>query len=127
MAPQAGALAMANTFRFTAALLIVLMISIGQILFKVAAERLRAADGQLASHVLSVIALSLVLYGIATLGWIWVLQSYPLSRIYPLMALSFIFVPVGGMVLFDERLSFSFFAGTGLLLAGLSLIMLPRV
>jgi drug/metabolite transporter (DMT)-like permease len=126
MAPEDGALAMANTFRFTAALIIVLMISTGQILFKVAAERLRAADGQLALPVLSVLTLSLLLYGIATLGWIWVLQSYPLSRIYPLMALSFIFVPIGGTILFGERLSSSFFAGTGLLLIGLSLIMLPR-
>ena len=117
---------MANTFRLTAALIIVLMISTGQILFKVAAERLRAADGQLALPVLSVITMSLVLYGVATLGWIWVLQSYPLSRIYPLMALSFVFVPIGGALLLGERLSPSFFAGTGLLLFGLSIIMLPR-
>ena len=126
MAAQDGGLAMANTFRFTAALIIVLMISTGQILFKVAAERLRAADGQLALPVLSVITMSLVLYGVATLGWIWVLQSYPLSRIYPLMALSFVFVPIGGALLLGERLSFSFFGGTALLLAGLTVVMLPR-
>ena len=116
---------MAQTYRLTAALIIVIMISTGQILFKMAAERLRAADGQLVLPVLSIVTLSLLLYGVATLGWIWVLQSYPLSRIYPLMALSFIFVPFGGALLFGERLSLSFFAGTGLLLAGLSLIMLP--
>jgi drug/metabolite transporter (DMT)-like permease len=42
------------------------------------------------------------------------------------MALSFIFVPFGGAVMFGERLGLPFIAGTGLLVAGLLLIMLTR-
>jgi drug/metabolite transporter (DMT)-like permease len=114
---------MVLSFRLAAAVLIVAMISTGQILFKVAAERISASGGQLTTPALSVVALSLGLYGIATLGWIWVLQWYPLSRIYPLMALSFVLVPLAGAFIFGERLTFSFFAGTALLLAGLFVIV----
>jgi drug/metabolite transporter (DMT)-like permease len=109
-----------------AAVMIVVTISAGQILFKLAAERLRASDGQLTLPIFSIVALSLVLYGAATLAWIWMLQYYPLSRIYPLMALSFILVPLGGLLIFGERLTLSFAGGTLLLLAGLLLIMVPR-
>jgi drug/metabolite transporter (DMT)-like permease len=114
---------MVVSYRLAAALVIVAMISTGQILFKIAAERISASGGQLTLPAMSVVALSLALYGIATLAWIWILQWYPLSRIYPLMALSFILVPVGGVLIFDERLTLSFFGGTALLLAGLFLIV----
>ena len=117
---------MVLSFRTSAAILIVVMISVGQILFKLAAERLRASDGQLTTPVISIVAVSLVLYGAATLAWIWMLQFYPLSRIYPLMALSFIFVPLGGLLIFGERLTLSFAGGTLLLIAGLLLILMPR-
>jgi drug/metabolite transporter (DMT)-like permease len=106
--------------------MIVVTISAGQILFKLAADRLRASDGQLTAPVLSVVGLSLVLYGAATLAWIWMLQFYPLSRLYPLMALSFILVPLGGILIFGERLTPTFFGGTVLLLAGLFLIVGSR-
>ena len=108
-----------------AAVMIVCMISAGQVLFKTAAERLAANGGQLTFPVLSVISLSLLIYGVATLGWIWILQWYPLSRIYPLMALSFVLVPVAGVLIFGERITFSYIAGTALLLGGLFLIVTP--
>lgn len=111
------------SFRLAAAVVIVVMISTGQMLFKVAAERISASGGQLTAPAMSVVALSLGLYGIATLGWIRVLQWYPLSRIYPLMALSFVLVPLAGRFFFGERLTLAFFAGTALLLAGLFVIV----
>lgn len=117
---------MAGSLRLGTAIIIVAMVSVGQILFKVAAERLRLSDGHLTVPVFGVIALSLLIYGVATLGWIWVLQWYPLSRIYPLMAMSFVLVPIGGSFLFGERLTLAYFGGTALLLAGLFLIILPR-
>jgi len=117
---------MASSYRLLTALITVVMISTGQILFKLAAERIRASDGQLTVPVLTVVALSLLLYGVATLAWIWILQYYPLSRIYPLMALSFVFVPLGSTVFFGERLTVSFFLGTALLLAGILLVLVPR-
>ena len=117
---------MASSYRLVAAVVIVVMISTGQILFKLAAERMSASGGELTAPVLSVVALSLALYGIATLGWIWILQWYPLSRIYPLMALSFVLVPLAGMLLFGERLTVSYYGGTALLLSGLFLIVASR-
>jgi drug/metabolite transporter (DMT)-like permease len=39
------------------------------------------------------------------------------------MALSFVLVPLAGAFIFGERLTFSFFAGTALLLAGLFVIV----
>ena len=117
---------MAISLRLTAALVIVVMISMGQLLFKLAAERISANGGHLSISALMVVALSLGIYGVATLGWIWILQWYPLSRIYPLMALSFVLVPLGGMLMFEERLTLSFFAGTALLLIGLLIIVRSR-
>jgi drug/metabolite transporter (DMT)-like permease len=114
---------MVSYFRLAAAVVIVAMVSTGQILFKLAAVRISASGGQLTRPALGVVALSLALYGIATLGWIWVLQWYPLSRIYPLMALSFILVPLGGVLIFGERLTLSYFVGAALLLFGLFVIV----
>jgi drug/metabolite transporter (DMT)-like permease len=117
---------MATSLRMVLAITIVAMISGGQILFKVAAEKLHASQGQLTPSVMGTVALSFAIYGLATLGWIWLLQWFSLSRIYPVMALSFILVPIGSAILFGERLTISYFAGVALLLSGLLIILGPR-
>lgn len=105
-------------FILLAALACVVMISAGQLLFKVVAGRL--ADGGIAA--MSVFALALAIYGTATIAWIFVLRHAQLSSVYPLMALSFVFVPLGSRILLGESIAPQYWAGVALLLGGLLLI-----
>ena len=81
-------------------LLTVGMICAGQILFKLVGLRLQAGIPILDYRVLSIGSVSLVIYGFATLLWIYVLKTTPLTKAYPYMALCFVLVPVASVVLF---------------------------
>jgi drug/metabolite transporter (DMT)-like permease len=102
------------------ALACVVGISIGQILFKLCAESYRIA-GPLNSRTLTIFVSAIVLYGITTLVWIWVLQRSELGKIYPLMALAFILVPLSSYFIFGERFSTQYLVGIGLIATGIFL------
>ena len=74
------------------------------------------------SDILFFFGVALALYGGATLVWVAVLRHAPLNRIYPIMALSFVFTPLGGMVVLKEPISTHYWAGVALILAGLIVI-----
>ena len=100
----------------------VCVISTGQLLFKLASGRLDFRHPLAAPEGLAILGLALALYGAATLVWVAVLRHAPLSRIYPIMALSFVLTPLGGMVFLKEPISGPYWAGVGLILAGLVVI-----
>jgi drug/metabolite transporter (DMT)-like permease len=102
------------------ALACVIGISAGQILFKLCAESYRIA-GLLNSRTLTIFVSAIVLYGITTLVWIWVLQRSELGKIYPLMALAFILVPLSSYFIFGERFSIQYLVGIGLIATGILL------
>ncbi|MFN3376098.1 MAG: hypothetical protein ACK40S_06075 [Burkholderiaceae bacterium] len=64
---------------------------------------------------------ALLLYGVTTLGWVWVLRHAPLSLAYPFMGLAFLLVPLLGQVLLDEAVSMQTLIGGVLILAGVTL------
>ena len=103
------------------ALLCVLGIAIGQVLFKVGANALNASGGRLASTGGLVLAAALALYAVATLAWIWVLQRSELGKAYPFMALAFILVPIASHFVFGESFSWRYAVGCALLVAGVVL------
>lgn len=70
--------------------------------------------------VVSLSLASLLIYGMATLFWVFLLQTAPLSRAYPYMALSFVIVGLASWAYFQEPLS-------GLYIAGLTLVVLGIV
>ncbi len=100
-----------------------LMLATGQVLFKMAALASTRPGG--AGFSLPVLLLvpsfwiALLLYGMATLLWIYLLQSIPLSRAYPFAALGFLFVPLMAVMIFGEKLSASYGAGVVLIVAGI--------
>lgn len=100
------------------ALLCVVGISAGQILFKLCAESYRTA-GMFDGRTLTVFAAAILLYGITTLVWIWVLHRSELGKIYPLMALAFILVPVSSYFIFGERFSAQYLIGVVLIATGI--------
>ena len=92
-------------------LVCVLAISTGQLLFKKAAQAM--------PDVLSLSALlhngwliaSLVLYGVTTLGWVWILRHAPLHLAYPFMGLAFLIVPTLAWAFLGEPLGWRTLAG----------------
>lgn len=102
-------------------LVCVLGISIGQLLFKKAAAAL--------PDVLSLPALlqngwliaALALYGITTLGWVWILRHAPLHLAYPFMGLAFLIVPTLAWLFLGEPLHWRTLAGGALIMAGVAL------
>ncbi|MCB1508748.1 MAG: EamA family transporter [Hyphomicrobiaceae bacterium] len=103
---------------------VVAAITTGQVLFKTAAGAL--GEGGLLSvlnnpRAAMVLFAALAIYGLATLAWIVVLKSVPLSRAYLFMALSFAIVPVCAHFFFGEPLSWQVLAGSGMVVSGIML------
>lgn len=103
------------------ALLCVCGIAAGQILFKMAANSFASNGGKLLSAGGVILFSALALYGLTTLAWIWVLQRAELGKIYPLMALAFILVPLASHFLFGEAFTWRYAIGCALLVAGVVL------
>ena len=103
------------------ALLCVLGIAIGQVLFKFGANALNAAGGRLLSSGGLVLAAALALYAVTTVAWVWVLQRSELGKAYPFMALAFILVPIASHFVFGESFSWRYAVGCALLVAGVVL------
>lgn len=107
------------------------LLACGQMLFKVTATSappLGSLPGLLSLFTNIWFWLALVLYGLATLLWIFILQQVPLSLAYPFVALGFIIVPMASWFFFKEPLSLSYAAGVVLIIAGLGVIttMAPK-
>lgn len=101
------------------AFLCVLGMAAGQILFKLSANSLNQANSFFAPKTAATLFVALALYGITTIAWVWVLQKIELGRVYPLMALAFILVPIGSHFFFGERFQPQYFIGVTLIMAGI--------
>ena len=102
-------------------LLCVLCISLGQILFKKAAAALTEAMTLQAVVFNGWLIASLALYGLTTLGWVWILRHAPLHLAYPFMGLAFLIVPTLAWLFLGEPLRWRTLAGGGLIMAGVAL------
>lgn len=101
------------------------LLAAGQSLFKLSALSLQDAGrtgGLLSLATIPSFWLALALYGLGTLFWIIVLQTVPLSRAYPFMALAFVLVPLLAVVIFKESLSLTYVVGAALIVAGVVVI-----
>lgn len=108
---------------WAALLLTPFLIAAGQVLFKMSSERLGdGAAGFLNLAFDPWFILALVIYAIGTLVWMYVLKSVPLSRAHPIMALTFVLVPLSAAVFFQEPMTLKYWSGVGLILAGMFVI-----
>lgn len=96
----------------------VIGIAIGQILFKLCANSLRLDGGTVSMHSIYLMGAAIVLYGITSIAWVLVLRHVDLGRVYPVMALAFIFVPAGSHFLLGERFHPAYFVGVLFIVAG---------
>lgn len=102
-----------------------IMIAAGQVLFKLTSERL-VARGENASFTTAlfdpVFIAALMLYGSATLLWLFVLKAVPLSYAYSFMALTFVMVPLLAAYFLGEQLGLRYIIGSGLIITGLLVV-----
>lgn len=101
-------------------------IAAGQILFKLTANAMNAAQSALAFKPLLYFSGTVALYGITSIGWVLILRQAELGKIYPFMALAFVLVPLASHFIFAEQFSIGFFVGTALLISGLLVIFLSN-
>lgn len=94
-------------------------ISIGQILFKKISLLIHAGNSILSLRVLYFSAAAAVLYGGATILWIWALRGVELSKAYLFMALCFVLVPAMSWLFFNETIRLGYFLGTLLIVTGI--------
>src|SRR3982750_1621236 len=95
--------------------------AIGQILFKRAARQIDP-DGQwwLELARLPTMWVAVALYAGATLLWVRILTTVPLSRAYPFAALAFVLVPAAGYLFFHEPITIRYALGTALIVIGVA-------
>lgn len=104
---------------YVAAFFCVLGLAIGQILFKVSATALAESGSFFAFKTAASLLAAMCLYGIASVVWVWMLQRIELGRIYPLMAMAFVLVPLGSHIVFGERFQPQYFVGVAMILGGI--------
>lgn len=98
------------------------ILAAGQLLFKLTATRSpTVAQFSDLRHLLydPLLWLALLLYAVATVLWIFLLQRVALMHAYPFAALAFVLVPIGASVFFGERLSPGIILGTALIVIGI--------
>jgi drug/metabolite transporter (DMT)-like permease len=99
----------------------VVLIGGGQVLFKLAAVQWRVDAGAwvaLRSLLSPAFVVALIVYGLATLLWVYALRTVPLSLAFPLYALTFLLVPVLAHFVGGEPLSMNTLIGGAIIVAG---------
>lgn len=100
----------------------VLGLAIGQILFKVSAAAATESGTFFSYKAATALLAAMCLYGVTSLAWVWVLQKIELGRVYPLMALAFILVPLGSHFVFGERFHIQYFVGMTFIVVGIVVV-----
>ena len=105
--------------------------SLGQLFFKVAAERLGAFEphtfADQANRVLKLafepsFLLAMFLYLSLSIFWTWLLSFTPLNRAYPFTALAFVFTVCIGVFVFHESVNRMQILGLMFILGGIALV-----
>jgi drug/metabolite transporter (DMT)-like permease len=105
--------------------LYVAILSGGQLLFKQAALNSQQVNaiGDLRHLIFNGwIWAAVILYGVATLLWVTILQRVPLSTAILFNALCFVLVPVAAAAIFGETLSWRHAVGGALIITGLVVV-----
>ena len=98
----------------------VLAISAGQILFKLAARAATDTANFPWDFMNAWFFAARVVYGAATLLWVWLLKALPLNVAYPFIGLAFVIVPLLGAWLLNEPLDWRHVAGGALIASGVA-------
>jgi len=99
------------------------MIGVGQILFKMASQKLATNGATVFNAVFDPLFIAGAgIYALATVLWLYVLKSVPLAYAYSFMALSFVIVPLLAAWWLGETLTLKYAAGASLIMVGLVVV-----
>lgn len=93
----------------------------GQILFKMAASRMRPDVPIFLQLMDPMLIAAVVFYGLLSIAWVVIVRQLPLSTAYPFVALSFVFTPLFAFLAFNEKLNANYLFGIALICAGVIL------
>jgi drug/metabolite transporter (DMT)-like permease len=105
--------------------LYVAILSSGQLLFKKAAQSTGTISGIGDVRLLFAnywLWIALILYGVATVLWVAILQRVPLSTAVLFNALCFVLVPLAAAFFFGENVGWRHMAGIALIVTGLVVV-----
>jgi drug/metabolite transporter (DMT)-like permease len=105
------------------AVLYVVGLAAGQLLFKAGANSLTETGSFFALKTAGFLLGAIGLYGLLSIAWVLILQKIELGRIYPVMALTFLLVPLASYLFFGERFSAQYYAGVLLIMAGIVVVV----
>ena len=107
-------------------ILTVLLLSIGQVLFKYASGKIDIeGKGIFAGLLLNpAFIIAIAVYAVATISWLFVLKATPLRVAYPFAALAFVMVPIFASIFLGETLRFTTFAGAAVIILGVYISLL---
>jgi drug/metabolite transporter (DMT)-like permease len=108
---------------YIVAIICVFVIALGQILFKLSADSWRHTGTIFDPKTILMLFVAFAFYGLSSIAWVWLLQKIELGRVYPLMALAFILVPIGSYLFFDERFQPQYFLGVAFIVVGIVITM----
>jgi drug/metabolite transporter (DMT)-like permease len=104
-----------------AAILCVIGMSIGQVLFKVSAVSLNESGSIFSPRTFLILAGTFFVYVAVSVGWVWVLRKAHLGEVFPFYSLAYILVPLASYYFFNEQFSSGYLLGVALIIAGLLL------
>ncbi len=113
-----------SLLNYTIILACVVVVAMGQLLFKTVASRLgnQGLEVLLTDYrTAGILFTALALYGMSTIGWVLALRGVPLSTAYLFMSLSFVIVPTMAWWFFGETISLRFLIGSLMIMAGIVL------
>ncbi|MBA1334525.1 MAG: Permease of the drug/metabolite transporter (DMT) superfamily [Firmicutes bacterium] len=101
--------------------------SVGQLLIKYGLNGSRTEGLASAAYIYTAIlnphvAAGLLSYGLSMIFWFLALRQAPLSLLYPMVSLSYIFVAAGSAVFLGETLSPMRILGIGVIIVGVVLV-----
>jgi drug/metabolite transporter (DMT)-like permease len=100
------------------AFLITLAASVGQIFLKQGAMKIQFPKHFINNEILY----GLIIYALCAFFWIWLISKINLSKIYPFLALTFIFVPMLSKYFLGEIIPINQWAGILIIFIGLIVI-----
>ena len=107
--------------KYLGALACTIGLSAGQLLFKMSSSRLSEAKTIFDFGFAGLLVSAMSLYAVVSIAWVFLLQGTELSRLYPIMALSFALVPIASAIVFGERLNVQYAVGVALIVVGVVL------
>ena len=112
---------------YVAALLTMVLLSLGQVLLKVLALEVGGANFSAASWKLPAVKVFWIgvglcfMYAAAVGCWLYVLRSIELSRAFAFVGLTFVFVPLFSSVILHEKITIGSIAGSVMIVAGIAI------